>query len=104
LADAAAIEQYRLRFRIECMFAKHKRRGFRIDTSHLADPVRLARLVIATSLADLWMHTTAVFAHAQGWVDQFHRKDGCDVGLFQIGLRAIQYALGEGVRVPVSFL
>ncbi|MDQ2997446.1 MAG: transposase [Chloroflexota bacterium] len=105
LTDAeAAIEQYRLRFRIECLFANHKSRGFRIDKSHLADSVRLARLVIASSLAYLWIHTTAVFAHAQGWVEQFHRKDRCDLGLFQIGLRAIQYALREGLRVPVSFL
>ena len=104
LADAdAAVKLYRLRFRIECMFANHKSRGFRIDKSHLADPARLARLVIATSLAYLWIHAAAVFAHAHGWVEQFHRKDRCDLGLFQIGLRAIQYALREGLRVPVSF-
>lgn len=105
LADAeVAIEEYRLRFRIECMFANHKSRGFRIDKSHLADPARLARLVIATSLAYLWIHAAAIFAAAHGWIEQFHRKDRCDLGLFQIGLRAIQYALREGLRVPVSFL
>ena len=105
LADADdAVERYRLRFRIECMFANHKSRGFRIDKSHLAAPERLARLVIATSLAYLWIHAAAVFAHSQGWVEQVHRSDRCDLGLFQIGLRAIQYALREGLRVPVSFL
>ena len=105
LADADdAVERYRLRFRIECMFANHKSRGFRIDKSHLAAPERLARLVIATSLAYLWIHAAAVFAHSQGWVEQVHRSDRCDLGRFQIGLRAIQYALREGLRVPVSFL
>ena len=99
-----ALSRYRLRFRIECMFANHKSRGFRLDKSHLADPARLARLVIATSLAYIWILAVAVFAQPQGWVEQFHRKDRCDIGLFQIGLRAIQYALREGVRVPVSFL
>jgi hypothetical protein len=99
----AALERYRLRFRIECMFANHKSRGFRLDKSHLADPARLARLLIATSLAYVWIHAVAVFARAQGWVERFHRKDRCDLGLFQIGLRAIQYALREGLRVPVSF-
>jgi hypothetical protein len=104
LADADdALERYRLRFRIECMFANHKSRGFRIEKSHLAAPERLGRLVIASSLAYLWIHAVAVFAHEQGWVEQFHRKDRCDLGLFQIGLRAIQYALREGLRVPVSF-
>ncbi len=98
-----AFERYRLRFRIECLFANHKSRGFRLDKSHLAAPERLARLVIASSLAYVWLHATAGFAQAQGWVDQFHRSDRCDLGLFQIGLRAIQYALREGLRVPVSF-
>lgn len=99
-----AFERYRVRFRIECMFANHKSRGFRIDKSHLAAPERLARLVIATSLAYVWIHAAAGFAQAQDWVKQFHRSDRCDLGLFQIGLRAIQYALREGLRVPVSFL
>ena len=104
LTDAdEAVERYRLRFRIECMFANHKSRGFRIDKSHLAAPERLARLVIATSLAYVWIHAAAGFAQAQGWVEQCHRTDRCDLGLFQIGLRAIQYALREGLRVPVSF-
>ena len=98
-----AYERYRLRFRIECMFANHKSRGFRIEKSHLAAPERLARLLIATSLAYVWMHAAAGFAQAHGWVEQFHRRDRCDLGLFQIGLRAIQYALREGLRVPVSF-
>jgi hypothetical protein len=98
-----AFERYRVRFRIECMFANHKSRGFRIDKSHLAAPERLARLLIASSLAYVWIHASAGFAQAQGWVEQFHRRDRCDLGLFQIGLRAIQYALREGLRVPVSF-
>jgi hypothetical protein len=99
-----AYERYRLRFRIECMFANHKSRGFRIEKSHLAAPERLERLLIATSLAYVWMHATAGFAQAHGWVERFHRSDRCDLGLFQIGLRAIQYALREGLRVPVSFV
>jgi hypothetical protein len=99
-----AYARYRVRFRIECMFANHKSRGFRIDKSHLKDPERLARLVIATSLAYVWIHAAAGFAQAHGWVEQFHRSDRCDLGLFQIGLRAIQYALREGLRVPVSFV
>ena len=105
LSDAeVAVERYRLRFRIECMFANHKSRGFQIDKSHLAAPERLGRLLIATSLAYLWVHAVAVFAQEHDWVAQFHRKDRCDLGLFQIGLRAIGYALQQGRRVPIGFL
>jgi hypothetical protein len=104
LADADdALERYRLRFLLECMFANHKSRGFLLDKSHLANPERLAHLVIANCLAYVWIDAAAVFAHAHGWVEQFHRTDRCDLGLFQIGLRAIEYALREGLRVSVSF-
>ena len=49
LADADdAFARYRLRFRIECMFANHKSRGFQLHKSHLAAPERLARLLMAT--------------------------------------------------------
>jgi hypothetical protein len=104
LADAdSAVERYRLRFRIECMFANHKSRGFHIHKSHLAHPARLARLLIATSLAYLWVHAIAAFAQAQDWLAQFHRTDRCDLSLFQIGIRALRYAQREGKRVPVCF-
>jgi hypothetical protein len=99
-ADAAA-DWYRLRFRIEGMFANHKSRGFHIHKSHLTKPERLARLVLATSLAYLWVHEVAMFAQAQGWVGQFHRTDRCDLSLFQIGLRAMHYAQREGKRIPM---
>jgi Transposase DDE domain len=104
LTDAdSAVELYRLRFRIECMFANHKSRGFHIHKSHLSDPGRLARLLIATSLAYLWVHVIALFAQEQNWISQFHRTDRCDLSLFQIGIRALRYAQREGKRVPICF-
>jgi hypothetical protein len=102
-AADAALAHYRVRFRIECLFANHKSRGFHIHQSQLSDPARLARLLIATSLAYLWLHAVAVFAQEQDWVSQFHRTDRCDLSLFQIGLRALRYAHREGKRVPVCF-
>lgn len=99
-----AVERYRLRFRIECLFAKHKSRGFHIHKSHLNKPERLARLLIATSLAYVWEHAVAIFAQVQGWLERFHRKDRCDLSLFQIGVRAMRYARREGWRIPVGFV
>jgi DDE family transposase len=97
----AAAEWYRLRFRIERMFANHKSRGFHIHKSHLTKPERLARLLLATSLAYVWVHEVAMFAERQGWVAHFHRTDRCDLSLFQIGLRAMHYAQREGKRIPM---
>jgi hypothetical protein len=83
--------------------AQHKSRGFHIHKSHLSQPERLARLLVASSLAYLWVHALAMFAQAHGWLERFHRCDRCDLSVFQIGVRALRYALREGFRVPVSF-
>jgi hypothetical protein len=96
----AAIEQYRLRFSIETLFADQKSRGFHVHKSQLREPTRINRLLIATCLAYLWVLAVSVFAHHQRWVANFHRTDRCDLSLFQVGLRAITYALREGLRLP----
>ena len=83
------------------MFAFPKSRGFHNHTSQLTTPERLARLLLATSLAYLWVQEEAMLAQAQGWVAQCHRTDRCDLSLFQIGLWAMQYARREGKRIPM---
>jgi hypothetical protein len=50
-----AIEYYAKRFRIETFFSDQKSRGFNIQKSHLTDPQRLSRLLIAACLAYIWV-------------------------------------------------
>jgi hypothetical protein len=50
-----AIEYYTKRFRIETFFSDQKSRGFNIQKSHLTDPQRLSRLLIAACLAYIWV-------------------------------------------------
>jgi hypothetical protein len=47
----AAGRYYRQRFQIETFFSDQKSRGLHIHKSHLADPARLSRLLIAVCLA-----------------------------------------------------
>ena len=42
---------YEKRFQIETFFSDRKSRGFHLHKSHISDPVRLSRLMIAASLA-----------------------------------------------------
>jgi hypothetical protein len=42
-----AIWYYRRRFRIETLFSDYKSRGFKLDKSHLREPERLGRLLLA---------------------------------------------------------
>jgi hypothetical protein len=50
-----ALACYRRRYGIETFFSDQKSRGFHLAHSHLSDPDRLSRLLIASCLAYLWM-------------------------------------------------
>lgn len=95
---------YRKRFHIETFFSDQKSRGFRLDKSHLADPMRVLRLMIAACLAYLWIIYLGTLAHVEGWVGIIHRTDRCDLSLFQLGLRMLEHLLNEQIPIPVAFV
>jgi len=100
----AAVNWYRHRFRIETFFADQKSRGFQIDTSHLTDPARLARLLIATCLAYLWIVYLGTVAIEDGWLPVLQRATRCDLSLFQVGLTFLAHCLNEDLPILVDFL
>ncbi len=94
---------YAKRFRIETFFSDQKSRGFHLHKSHLSDPVRLARLMIAACLAYIWIVFLGAKAERDGWVGIIHRTDRCDLSLFQLGLCLLEHLLNEHQPIPVSF-
>jgi hypothetical protein len=50
-----ACRLYTKRFRIETFFSDQKSCGFHLDKSHISDPQRLSRLLIASCLAYIWI-------------------------------------------------
>jgi len=68
---------YKHRFRIETFFSDQKKRGFHIHKSHLSDPIRVSRLLIAACLAYIWMICFGLFVVAQGKTGLIDRT-GCD--------------------------
>ncbi len=92
---------YKKRFGIETLFSDLKSRGFHLGHSHLSDPPRLCRLLIATCLAYYWMVCLGVEVLRRGWQKITHRADRCDLSLFQIGLTWLEHCLDEGRTVPV---
>lgn len=94
---------YRKRFRIETFFSDQKSRGFHLHKSHISDPERLARLMIAACLAYIWIIYLGVVAKRDGWVAIVHRTDRCDLSLFQLGLSLLGHFLDEGMAIPVAF-
>ncbi len=92
---------YTKRFRIETFFSDQKSRGFHLHKSHISDPVRLSRLMIAACLAYIWIVFLGVQAKQEEWDKIIHRTDRCDLSLFQLGLRLLDHFLNEGMPIPV---
>lgn len=98
-----AIYYYGHRFQIETLFSDQKSRGFHLHKSHLSDPERLSRLLIAASLAYIWMVYLGAKAVACKAYEAFHRTDRIDLSLFQLGRRWLEYLLNEGKPLLVAF-
>ena len=99
----AAVRYYQQRFRIETFFSDQKSRGFQLHKSHLSSPERLARLLLATALAYLWIIYLGAQARRAGsaaWLDHPNRAD---LSLFQLGLSLLAWCLDEDRPIPVAF-
>jgi hypothetical protein len=100
----AALLHYKVRPHIETFFSDQKSRGFYIHKSHLSDPGRVARLLIASCLAYLWIVYLGVCAIREDWMKQLHRLDRCDLSLFRLGLRLLARALKDHIPIPDGLL
>ena len=100
----AAVQLYKKRAHIETFFSDQKSRGFQIHKSHLSDPARLSRLLIASCLAYLWIVYLGVCALQDDWMQQLHRQDRCDLSLFRLGLRLLARCLKDHIPIPDGFL
>src|ERR671924_225220 len=100
--DAAeeACHYYQKRFCIETFFSDQKSRGFHLHKSHISDPQRLSRLLIAACLAYIWIVYLGSLCEKEGWSSVIHRSDRCDLSLFQLGLRTLEYFLNEDFSIP----
>jgi hypothetical protein len=101
---AQACLWYRKRMIIETFFSDQKSRGFQLDKSHLSDPDRLARLMLAACLAYIWMIYLGVQALTPRWRKWIHRVKRCDLSLFQLGLRLLDHLLENEFKLPVAFV
>jgi hypothetical protein len=99
----AACDGYRKRMHIETFFSDQKSRGFQVNRSHLSDPARVSRLMLAACLAYLWIIFLGTLAQQDPWRPLIHRRCRCDLSLFQLGLRLLDYLLNHDRPVPISF-
>ena len=105
LADLdLAVEMYKKRAHIETFFSDPKSRGFQIHKSHLNEPARLSRLLLASCLAYIWVVYLGVCALQDDWMHVLHRTDRCDLSLFRLGVRLLSRCLSEDIPIPKGFL
>ncbi|MCG3772360.1 MAG: hypothetical protein JW384_03568 [Nitrosomonadaceae bacterium] len=98
-----AYDWYLKRMHIETFFSDQKSRGFQIDRSHLSEPDRVKRLMFASCLAYLWVIYLGTVAQQDDWLPVIHRLHRCDLSLFQLGLRLLDYLLLHDQPIPNSF-
>src|SRR2546426_364813 len=74
-----------------------------IHKSHISDVHRLSRLLIAACLAYIWIVYLGSVCEKDRWRPIIHRRKRCDLSLFQLGLRLLEYFLNEDLPIPVQF-
>lgn len=57
--QARALNLYRRRWGVECLFADAKTRGLNIEDTHITDPDKLATLLVVVALAVTWAYRCA---------------------------------------------
>ena len=104
LSDAElACKYYKKRYRLETLFSDQKSRGFHIHKSHISDPQRLNRLLLASCLTFIWtiyLGLDVIARGQRGLIDRTHRRDK---SLFRLGLDWFKYRLKYGYPIPVFF-
>ena len=100
-----ALLSYKKRQAIETFFSDLKTKGFYLQKSHLRDLGRLSNLVMAACIAYIWVVLLGEYALNKGVNKIFHRTKRCDLSLFQLGFRYIEYLLNNDKKIPeVNFL
>jgi hypothetical protein len=74
LTTAQIIRLYAWRWQVEEMFSDHKSRGLDLEATRLSDPDRLERLLVAVSLAYLWVLQIGFQVTQTGWWRQVDNR------------------------------
>ncbi len=99
---ANSVQTYQQRFCIEEMFSDHKSRGLNLEKTRFKDADRLQRLLIAMTLAYLWLMEigfTVIDAGEAKKVDNRGAKRS--VSLCQIGLRWLRELMNNELFPPL---
>jgi len=92
---------YKKRFTIETLFSDVKGRGFDLDKSRLREPERADRLLLAVSIAYIFIVFWGVEAILTGDFKKMVRTDRFEHSLFRLGLKYITHLLKKCLSIPI---
>ena len=97
-----SLRVYERRFWIEEMFSDHKSRGLNLERTRIKEPERLERLVVAMTIAYLWiMEIGAMMLDREKCKKVDNKGAQRSVSICQIGLRWLREMWHEGVLPPL---
>ena len=97
-----SLATYRQRFWIEEMFSDQKSRGLNLEQTRLKQANRVQRLLVAVTLAYLWLMEIGSSVLAAGEVKKVDNRGlKRSVSLCQVGFRWLRRLLGEEVLPPI---
>ena len=88
------IKTYKKRWNIETMFGNLKRRGFRLEDTHLKDPTRISKLVALLALAYCYVLEIGAWRIEQGQTIRFKKTLKCPLkSIFHHGLEYLRHLI-----------
>lgn len=94
---------YKKRWSIETLFGDIKSRGFNIHKSKLADPQRVAKLLIVICLAYILIFKLGEQEQNSLLKSKVTRKDRRDLSIFTMGKKLVEYCIQHAIKIVFSF-
>ena len=94
---------YQKRWSIETFFGDIKSRGFHINKSKVADPQRVAKLLIVACLAYILLFRLGKNEQNSILIPKITRKDRMDLSIFTIGKKLVEYCIKHVIPIIFSF-
>jgi hypothetical protein len=99
--ERALVRLYEIRMWIEEMFGDMKGHGFDLEDTHLRDPERITRLILAVCITFVWFITLGTWVVKRGFRHLVDRKERRDKSYFRLGLDWLrsQQRLGQPTKL-----
>ena len=97
------IRRYRVRMWVEEMYGDMKGHGFDLEATHLNDSERISRLVLAVSIAFVWLITLGAAVTKRGLRYLVDHRSRRDKSYFRIGWDYLARCLRLNETVPLRF-